>query len=71
MQQLEGNVLTPIVQQQVVSLPPVLGSSAVLGMGILFGVLGILVATPLTVVVFILVRMLYLKDILEPTRDDL
>ncbi|MBF2003851.1 MAG: AI-2E family transporter [Synechococcales cyanobacterium C42_A2020_086] len=70
-QQLEGNVLTPIVQQQVVSLPPVLGLSTVLAMGILFGVLGILVATPLTVVIFILVRMLYLRDMLEPTREDL
>jgi predicted PurR-regulated permease PerM len=70
-QQLEGNVLTPIVQQQVVSLPPALGLSTVLAMGILFGVLGILVATPLTVVVFILVRMIYVKDTLEPTRDDI
>jgi predicted PurR-regulated permease PerM len=71
MQQLEGNVLTPIVQQQVVSLPPALGLSTVLAMGILFGILGILVATPLTVVVFILIRILYVKDILEPNCDDI
>jgi predicted PurR-regulated permease PerM len=63
-QQLEGNVLTPIVQQKVVSLPPALGLSTVLAMGIVFGILGVLVATPLTVVIFIMVRMLYLGDVL-------
>lgn len=68
-QQLEGNILTPIVQQQVVSLPPVLGLSTVLALGLLFGPLGILVATPLTVVVFILVRMIYVQDILEARPD--
>ena len=59
--QLEGNVLTPIVQQQVVSLPPALGLFTVLAMGLVFGMVGVLVATPLTVVVFIMVRMLYLE----------
>jgi len=63
-QQLEGNVLTPIVQQQVVSLPPALGLFTVLAMGLVFGMVGILVATPLTVVVFIMVRLLYLEDTL-------
>ncbi|WP_052050827.1 AI-2E family transporter [Leptolyngbya sp. KIOST-1] len=61
-QQLEGNVLTPVVQQRVVSLPPALGLSTVLAMGIVFGLLGVLVATPVTVVVFIMVRMLYLNQ---------
>ncbi|MBE9170217.1 AI-2E family transporter [Pleurocapsales cyanobacterium LEGE 06147] len=64
LQQLEGNILTPIVQQQVVSLPPVLTLTAVLVMGFLFGPIGIIIATPLAVVLFILVRMLYLHDIL-------
>jgi predicted PurR-regulated permease PerM len=65
-QQIEGNILTPVVQQWAVSLPPALGLSTVLALGILLGPLGILVATPLTVVVFIMVRMIYLEDILEP-----
>jgi predicted PurR-regulated permease PerM len=63
-QQLEGNVLTPIVQQKTVSLPPALTLTAVLVMGFLFGPLGILVATPLAAVVFILVKMLYIEDVL-------
>jgi predicted PurR-regulated permease PerM len=64
LQQLEGNILTPIVQQKVVSLPPVLTLAAVLVMGFLFGPIGIIIATPLAVVLFILVKMLYLQDIL-------
>lgn len=70
-QQLEGNVLTPVVQQKVVSLPPVLGLSTVLAFGILFGPLGILTATPITIVIFIMVRMLYVKDLLEPDREEM
>jgi predicted PurR-regulated permease PerM len=69
-QQLEGNILTPIVQQQVVSLPPALGLSTVLALGILFGPLGVLAATPLTVVAFVMVRTIYLQDILEPNTEE-
>lgn len=64
-EQLEGNVLTPIVQHRMVSLPPALVLSSVLAMGLVFGLVGVLVATPLTVVVFIVVRMLYLEDVLN------
>ncbi|MBE9189082.1 AI-2E family transporter [Gloeocapsopsis crepidinum LEGE 06123] len=39
-QQLEGNVVTPIVQQKTVSLPPAITLVAVLAMGAVFGVLG-------------------------------
>lgn len=63
-QQLEGNVLTPIVQQKTVSLPPALTLAAVLVMGFLFGPLGVLVATPLAAVLFILVKLLYIEDTL-------
>jgi predicted PurR-regulated permease PerM len=68
-QQLEGNILTPVVQQWVVSLPPALGLSTVLALGILLGPLGVLAATPLTVVAFVMVRMIYLQDILEPNSE--
>ncbi len=63
-QQLEGNVLTPIVQQKMVSLPPALTLTAILAMGLLFGPIGVLLATPVAVVFFILVRQIYLRDIL-------
>ncbi|MFQ4139292.1 AI-2E family transporter [Nodosilinea sp. PGN35] len=64
-QQLEGNVMTPIVQMKTASLPPVLTLTAVVAMGILFGPLGVLVATPLALVGMILVQELYIHDLLE------
>ena len=64
-QQLEGNVLTPIVQMKTADLPPVLTLTAVVAMGILFGPLGVLVATPLALVGMLLVQELYIHDVLE------
>lgn len=64
-QQLEGNILTPIVQMKTADLPPVLTLTAVVAMGLLFGPLGVLVATPLALVAMILVQELYIHDVLE------
>ena len=63
-QQIEGNVIQPLVQKHMVSLPPALLIFAILAMGIVFGPLGILFATPLTVVAFVLVKRLYVRDTL-------
>lgn len=65
LQQLEGDVLTPLIQKRVVSLPPVLSLVAVLIFAALFGIPGILFATPLMVVVMILVQRLYIEHALE------
>ncbi|WOD38444.1 AI-2E family transporter [Nodosilinea sp. E11] len=64
-QQLEGNVITPVVQMKTASLPPVITLTAVVAMGILFGPLGVLTATPLAVVILIVVKELYIDDVLE------
>jgi predicted PurR-regulated permease PerM len=64
LQQLEGNVLTPLVQQHAVSLPPAVTLIAVLLFGLLFGPLGYLLATPLAAVIMALVKMLYVRDTL-------
>ena len=63
-QNLEGFVLTPLIQQKAVSLPPVLIIAAQLLLGILFGFLGVLFAVPIVAVAFILVKMLYVEDLL-------
>lgn len=64
-QQVEGNVLTPIVQMKTADLPPVLTLTAVVALGLLFGPMGVLVATPLALVAMILVQELYIHDVLE------
>lgn len=64
-QQVEGNILTPIVQMKAADLPPVLTLTAVVAMGLMFGPLGVLVATPLALVIMLLVQELYIHDVLE------
>jgi predicted PurR-regulated permease PerM len=63
--QLEANLITPLVQKNVASLPVVLGIFGVVGLGTLFGPLGVLFATPLTLVLYTAVTMLYRQDVLH------
>lgn len=66
-QQIEGNVIMPIVTRKAVELPPALALFSVVALGVLFGPLGVLFAAPLAVVLFVLVRELYVKRTLgEP-----
>jgi len=60
-QQLEGQVLTPLIQRKAVTLPPVVTLFALIGMGILLGPLGLLLAAPLTVVGYVMVGELYVR----------
>lgn len=63
--QLEANLITPLVQRNVASLPVVLGIFGLVGLGTLFGPLGVLFATPLTLVIYTAVNMLYRQDVLR------
>lgn len=64
-QQFEGNLLTPLLQRRIVDLPPVIFLFSLVGLGIVFGIGGIIIAAPLTVVVYTLVRELYVRDLLK------
>ncbi|WP_194953982.1 AI-2E family transporter [Sphingopyxis solisilvae] len=64
-QQLEGNVIQPLVQRYAVDLPPALMLFSVVAGGALFGIVGIIFAAPLTVVAFVLVKRLYVRELLE------
>lgn len=62
--QLEANLITPLMQKNVASLPVLLGIFAVIGLGTLLGPLGVLFATPLALVAYTFVTMLYRQDVL-------
>ena len=64
-QQLESNMITPLIQRRMVSLPPVVTVFAILCFGLLFGPLGLVLATPLAVVTYVLVTRLYIRELLE------
>lgn len=64
-QQLEGNVIEPLVQQRAVDLPPALLLFALVAGGLLFGMAGILLGAPVTVVAYVLVKRLYVREALH------
>ena len=64
-QQLEGNIALPLLQRWSVRMPPAISMLAIVGFGLLFGLWGVLLATPLAVVTLRIVRMAYVEDFLE------
>ena len=69
-QNVESYVLMPVIQRWAVALPPALGLVSIVGFGLLFGPLGVLVATPLAVVIVVLVDKLYVDTAIEQKPPD-
>ncbi|HEX2061540.1 MAG TPA: AI-2E family transporter [Thermoanaerobaculia bacterium] len=63
MQQLEGNVITPLLLERRLDIPPVLTVVAVAALGVVFGVIGMLIAEPLLAVILVTTKMLYVTDV--------
>jgi predicted PurR-regulated permease PerM len=70
-QLVETNFITPLVEQQAVNLPPVFTIGAQMIAGVLFGPLGILLATPLSAVAVVLVKSLYIEGLLGESEENL
>ncbi len=67
---IESHLLVPLVQQFSVALPPALTVVSLLVLGMLFGFLGLLLATPLTAAGLVLVKMIYVEDVLGDRPAD-
>lgn len=63
-QTVQDYVLTPLIQQRAVSLPPVLTIMSQVFAGIWVGPIGVTLAAPFTVVLMVLVQKLYIEDYL-------
>ena len=63
-QAVESNLLTPLVQQRNVHLPPVLNVGTQVILGVLVGIPGLILAAPLAVLGMVLVKRLYVEDTL-------
>ncbi|MEA2736665.1 MAG: hypothetical protein QOE14_3116 [Humisphaera sp.] len=73
LQNLEGNLLTPLIQRKAVDLPPAIGIIAQILLGILVGPVGLILAWPLAAAVVVAVKMMYVEDVMGdeiPTPDD-
>ena len=71
-QLVEGYLLQPLIEARAVDLPPALVIVMQLIFGTLFGFAGVALATPLAAGLAVLVRMLYIEDVLgdrTPARD--
>ena len=62
---VEAYLIQPIIQQYAVDIPAVITLFALLAFGLLFGVLGVLLAAPLAVVSYVLVKRLYVIEALD------
>ena len=68
-QQIEGNLLQPIVMSRAVDLHPALVVFAILVMGTLFGIVGVFLAVPLVAAVQVLVRELWVQKMDQMGTD--
>lgn len=63
-QQIESNLILPVIVGTTVKIPPAVGLFAVIALGVMFGPLGVLFAYPLAVVADVAVRRLYVRETL-------
>ncbi|HET7316735.1 MAG TPA: AI-2E family transporter [Sphingomicrobium sp.] len=64
-QHSEAYLIQPLIQQYAVDVPAVVLLFALLAFALLFGIVGILFAAPLTVVTYVLVKRLYVREALD------
>lgn len=63
LQQLEGNVITPLLLEKRLDIPPVLTVFSVAALGMVFGVIGMLIAEPLLAVILVTTKILYVNNV--------
>ncbi len=63
-QTLESYLITPLVQRQAIEMPPALLIVAQVGLGLYAGLLGLLLAAPLTAVAMVMVERIYVQGYL-------
>ena len=62
-QQLEGNVVTPLVMKEGLDLPPVLTIVCQSAMALVFGFVGLVIAMPLLGAIMVPIKLLYVQDV--------
>jgi predicted PurR-regulated permease PerM len=60
-QQVQGNLVMPLLQSRMVELPPALTIFSLVAAGVLLGPVGVIFATPLTVVVMVIIKAVYIQ----------
>ena len=68
---VEGYVVAPFVQRRTVELPPALTILSMTILAALFGILGLIVATPAMAAVLVIIREVYVRDVLGDAGEEL
>ncbi len=67
--QIEGNVIVPMVQRRLVFIPPAVLLLSIVAVTEIYGAIGIIFAAPITVIAFVAIKKLYVRDGLgQPTE---
>ncbi|WP_162052685.1 AI-2E family transporter [Pontibacter pamirensis] len=67
---IESYVVAPIIFQKTVDLPPALLLFFQVLLGLLQGAMGLLMAAPILAVLMVIIKELYVKDVLEAAPED-
>ncbi|UJH91164.1 AI-2E family transporter [Antarcticibacterium sp. 1MA-6-2] len=62
---VESYLITPMIEKKMVSLPPALTLFWMVLLGVLTGILGLILATPILAALMVIIEELYVKDNLE------
>lgn len=69
-QTVESYFITPFIQKKAIAMPPAAILFSQIVLSLLFGFLGLLVATPLAAAVIVLAHRLYVEDVLGGAPED-
>ncbi len=70
LQTVESYLLLPLIQSRAVALPAGVVIAAQVLMGIIFGALGVALATPLAAVAAVAIKRLYIEDVLKDDGEE-
>lgn len=61
---IQSNFITPFVQHRVIDIPPAVTLFSIIGIGIVFGLYALFFSAAMLVVIFTLIRTLYLREMI-------
>lgn len=65
---VESYLITPMIEKKMVRLPPALTLFWMVLLGVVTGILGLIMATPILAALIVIIRELYVKDYLEAKK---
>lgn len=66
---VQDMIVTPLIQDKVIAVPPAITLFAIVAIGMIFGLAGLIFAAPLLIAIFALTRTLYLRETLGENID--